>query len=143
MGADDSESGLHAGAVVPSRADSVPATRAFLIRLLQGWSVTEDVVESAALLTTEIMANALEHGAGLVSVGISLDEGLLHIGVGDKAKERQPEVRALDSESDSGRGMWIVDILARNWGYDPAPGGVGKTVWFELSSAAPQPVGPG
>jgi anti-sigma regulatory factor (Ser/Thr protein kinase) len=126
---------LHAGAVGPSRVDSVPATRAFLIRLLQGWSVADEVVESAALLATEIMANALEHGAGLLSVGIALDEGMLHIGVGDKAKERQPEVQALDNESDSGRGMWIVDILASSWGSDPTPGGIGKTVWFELSSA--------
>jgi hypothetical protein len=134
MGTDRSQSGLHAGAVVPSRADSVPATRAFLIRLLEGWSVAEEVVQSAALLATEIMANALEHGAGLVSVGIALENGLLHIGVGDNADGRQPKVLTLDSDSDSGRGMWIVDILARAWGSEATPGGSGKTVWFELSS---------
>jgi hypothetical protein len=36
---------------------------------LQGWSESDDVVENAALLSTEIIANALEHGAGLVSMG--------------------------------------------------------------------------
>jgi Histidine kinase-like ATPase domain len=137
MAADNAEAGLNAGAVVPSRVDSVPATRAFLTRLLEGWSVADDVVESAALLTTEIMANALEHGNGLVSIGIALDKGLLHISVGDNAATSQPHVLSMDSDSDSGRGMWIVDILAQDWGSEATPGGIGKTVWFELSSAEP------
>jgi hypothetical protein len=133
MAADEAESGLKAGAVVPSRLDSVPATRAFLIRLLQGWSVADDVVENAALLSTEIMANALEHGAGLVSVGIALNEGLLRIGVGDRADGSQPHVLTLNSNSDGGRGMWIVDTIAQDWGSEASPSG-GKTVWFELST---------
>jgi hypothetical protein len=119
--------------------DSVPATRAFLIRLLQGWSVADGLVDSAALLTAGLMANALEHGAGLVSVGIALDGGLLHISVGDNAESRDPEVLPPDTDRDRGRDMWIVDVLAQDWGVAASPGGFGKTVWceFELAVAPP------
>jgi anti-sigma regulatory factor (Ser/Thr protein kinase) len=132
MVADDPDSGLHAQASLPSRLDSVPAARAFLTKLLQGWSVAEDVVDDAALLTTEIMANALEHGDGLVSVTIALAAGTLRVGVVDNADRRQPHILSVDSESSAGRGMWIVDVVAQAWGTQPT--GNGKTVWFELSA---------
>ncbi|MDX6204237.1 MAG: hypothetical protein QOF39_294 [Frankiales bacterium] len=134
------DSALNAEALVPSRVDSVPPARAFLTKLLQGWDVGTEVVDDAALLTTEIMANALEHGDGLVSMTIALENGVLHVAVGDKADQRQPEVLTVDSSSDGGRGMWIVDIVARDWGSDATVGGAGgKTVWFEL--AAPTEAG--
>jgi diguanylate cyclase (GGDEF)-like protein len=140
----DADNELTARARVPSRLDSVPAARAFLTKLLQGWSVPEDVVDDAALLTTETMANALEHGDGLVSMSISLEHGILHIAVADKADKRQPQVLTVDSSSDGGRGMWIVDIVAKDWGSNATPGGGGgKTVWFELNAQGAEawPVG--
>jgi diguanylate cyclase (GGDEF)-like protein len=136
----DAATELAATARVPSRLDSVPAARAFLTKLLQGWSVAEDVVDDAALLTTETMANALEHGDGLVSMTISLEHGVLHIAVADKADHRQPQVLTVNSTSDGGRGMWIVDIVAKDWGTDAMPGAAGgKTVWFELNAAGSEP----
>ncbi len=134
MTAQGPDGGLNAEALVPSRVDSVPAARAFLTKLLHGWDVADDVIDDAALLTTEILANALAHGDGLVSMAIALEGGLLHVAVGDKA-DSKPQVLHVDGTSDGGRGMWIVDIVARDWGSDATPGADGgKTVWFELAA---------
>jgi hypothetical protein len=39
-------------------------------------------------------------------------------------------VRSPALEDESGRGMRLVDSLARRWGVQPA--GTGKCVWFEV-----------
>src|SRR3954453_8594970 len=126
--------------MVPSRVDSVPATRAFLTKLLHGWSVAESVIDDAALLTTELMANALEHGQGLLSMAVSLDDGVLHVGIQDRTDDERPRVLAVDETSSGGRGMWIVNIVARDWGTDAGGASGGKTVWFELSTAPELPL---
>ena len=38
---------------------------------------------------------------------------------------------APDLEADGGRGLWLVEQLARAWGVRPAPDG-GKIVWCAL-----------
>jgi hypothetical protein len=41
-----------------------------------------------------------------------------------------PALRTPVEEAEHGRGLHLVDVLAARWGVDP--GGVGKSVWFEL-----------
>ena len=98
------------------------------------------MIDDAALLTTELMANALEHGLGLLSMAVALDDGVLHVGIQDRADNEQPQVLAVDETSSGGRGMWIVNIVARDWGTDGGGASGGKTVWFELSTAPEMPL---
>ena len=133
---------LNAKAMVPSRVDSVPAARSFLTKLLMGWAVEESVIDDAALLTTELMANALEHGQGLLSLAVGLEDGVLHVGVQDRTDGEQPRVLAVDETSPGGRGMWIVNIVACDWGTQAGGETGGKTVWFELSTAGQKLLGP-
>jgi anti-sigma regulatory factor (Ser/Thr protein kinase) len=121
-----------ADAQVPNRPDSVQAARAFLIRLLDGWGITDEVIDDAALLTSELLSNAVEHGSGEIELRIEVSDGLLHVGVRDEA-DGVPEVNQADSGSDGGRGMWIVQSVAHDWGSAPSDEDTGKTVWFELS----------
>ncbi|MDQ3945660.1 MAG: ATP-binding protein, partial [Actinomycetota bacterium] len=51
------------------------------------------------------------------------------------ASESAPAPRVAADEDVSGRGLALVESLARRWGVDPAVGG-GKTVWFEVDRAA-------
>ena len=131
---------LDAGVEVPDRLDSIPATRAFLTRLLDGWGVTGDVIDDASLLTNELMTNAVKHGVGVVDLRIEVNNGLLHVGVHDGGHEA-PVVQAASASDSGGRGMWIVQSLARDWGSDPDADDPGKTVWFELV-ALQSPPGP-
>jgi len=123
---------LGADAKVPHRVDSVPAARSFLAKLLRGWDVADQVIDDASLLATELMSNAVEHGLGVVHLEIAVHDGLLRIGVHDNAVEL-PVVGDATETSFDGRGIWLVQSIARDWGSDTSGEEPGKTVWFELT----------
>jgi hypothetical protein len=122
-----------ADAEVPNRRDSAPAARAFLVRLLDGWGVPEDVIGDAALLTGELMANAVKNGSGVVTLKIEANGGSLHVGVHDD-EEAVPEADRTGTSHLDGSGLWIVESIARDWGTDESDVDTGKTVWFELKT---------
>jgi anti-sigma regulatory factor (Ser/Thr protein kinase) len=122
-----------ADAQVPNRRDSAPAARAFLVRLLDGWGVPEEVIEDAALLTGELMANAVQAGSGVVTLKIEVNGGRLHVGVHDD-EEAVPEADRTGTSQLGGSGLWIVESVARDWGTDKSGVDSGKTVWFELKT---------
>jgi anti-sigma regulatory factor (Ser/Thr protein kinase) len=125
---------------VPDRLDSIPAARAFLTQLLDGWGVTAEVIDDASLMTSELMSNAVRHGVGVVNLRIEVKDGLLHVSVHDESREA-PVMNAANDSDSGGRGMWIVQSLARDWGSDSDSEDPGKTVWFELV-ALQTPTGP-
>ena len=125
---------------VPDRLDSVRAARAFLTQLLDGWGVTAEVIDDASLLTSELMSNAVKQGVGAVNLRIEVKDGLLHVSVHDDSREAAVMTAADDSDA-GGRGLWIVQSLARDWGSESDVEDPGKTVWFELV-ALQTPTGP-
>jgi anti-sigma regulatory factor (Ser/Thr protein kinase) len=125
---------LDADAQLPHRVDSVPAARAFLTQLLHGWEIADEVIDDASLLTTELMSNAVEHGSGVVDLEIAVQDGLLHIGVHDESLELPTQHDAASTSLEGGRGIWLVQSIARDWGSDSRDREPGKTVWFELTT---------
>lgn len=121
-----------AAVTVPDRPDSIPAARAFLIKLLDGWGIEDQVIEDASLLASELMSNAVKHGAGIVDLKVEAEDGHLHVGVHD-ASDTAPIVNEAGPDSSGGRGMWIVQSIAHDWGTDVDGDEPGKTVWFELA----------
>jgi anti-sigma regulatory factor (Ser/Thr protein kinase) len=125
---------LDADAQMPHRVDSVPAARAFLTQLLHGWEIADQVIYDASLLTTELMSNAVEHGSGVVELEIAVHDGLLHIGVHDDSVKLPAKHGASSANLEGGRGIWLVQSIARDWGSDSSGREPGKTVWFELTT---------
>jgi anti-sigma regulatory factor (Ser/Thr protein kinase) len=121
-----------AEAMVPNRPDSVPATRLFLMRLLNGWGVVDADIEDAGLLTSELMANAVRHGSGDVNIKIELIDGRLYVGVHDDG-EALPQVKHPHAGSSDSRGLWIVQSVAHQWGTHTGGDDPGKTAWFTLT----------
>ena len=134
----DGDEAQVANAQVPDRPDSIPAARSFLARLLDGWGVEDEVIDDATLLTSELMANAVQHGAGLVNLRIEVQDVLLHVGVHDDSGEG-PVVNDPSPTRPGGRGMWIVQSIARDWGSESNGDSPGKTVWFELKALPTHP----
>ena len=89
-----------------------------------------DTVVVVRLLTTELAANALWHGAGDPLMDIDVTDGIVMVGVTDHGR---PSVQiATNRWPKTGHGLRLVDALSDQWGVDDATDGPGKRVWFKL-----------
>ena len=127
---------LAARVQLPHRAESVRAARGFLAAVLAGWHVEEPVCDDAALLVSEVAANAVRHSTGGLTIDVHLLPGVLRVAVTDHTSAL-PRPRPADTSAEGGRGLQIVDAYAARWGTDCLSGGTpGKRVWFELALPA-------
>jgi anti-sigma regulatory factor (Ser/Thr protein kinase) len=119
----------------PASPGAVPAARSAVTAVLGRWGL-DGVRDTAALLVTELVTNAVRHGrGGPVDLRITGPEAgrpdTLLIEVGDQ-EPRPPRHRTgVRPEDESGRGLVLLTHCARAWGVRPGPRG--KTVWFELT----------
>src|SRR4051794_40094958 len=93
-----------------------------------------DLVEIAQLLATELVTNALDHGAGEITLGITRSDHDLRIDVGDEGPG-WPRATTPRPDQTRGRGMLLVESMAAAWGVEP-PAEKGKRVWFRLRIGA-------
>jgi anti-sigma regulatory factor (Ser/Thr protein kinase) len=113
-----------------SGPEVVGAARALVRTLLALWDC-DDADDAGALLTSEIVSNAVRHAAGVLAVQLDLrlaDE-VVRVAVEDPATT-QPTLRNAGAEEMGGRGLMLVDALAARWGSGPTERG--KVVWFEF-----------
>lgn len=90
-------------------------------------------LEDARLLVTELVSNALLHGAGPVGLSLTRAAQRWRVGVEDESPA-EPVVRQVSDDDESGRGMHLVARLATGWGVDSRADGLpGKRVWFEIT----------
>jgi anti-sigma regulatory factor (Ser/Thr protein kinase) len=94
-----------------------------------GSGVEADTIETAVLLTSEVVTNALLHGRSGPRLAITSFPERLLVEVGDD-NARLPQVLDQDEEAVYGRGLSIVSMLARGWG--AREDHRGKVVWFAL-----------
>lgn len=89
--------------------------------------LTRGLRDDALLLTSELVANALKHGKGVVTLRVAREPRDLLVEVADQghgAIEMSPKPSSL-----GGWGLRVVDEVAADWGVRP-----GSTrVWFRLS----------
>ncbi|MFI5822070.1 SpoIIE family protein phosphatase [Streptomyces rishiriensis] len=104
--------------------------RRFTRRTLRVWGVTETAMDSALLVVSELVTNALVHTGGPVRLDLSLIGSRLRVAVTD-ASPRTP-VKPTDPgwEATGGRGILLVEAVSDAWGTVPVSGG--KQVWSEL-----------
>lgn len=92
-----------------------------------------DVRSIAQLLTSEVVTNALEHGAGDIWLRLSTADRVLRVEVTDSSGSA-PRRQQAPPEGQRGRGLMILESLATAWGVTPAEP-AGKTVWFTLRTS--------
>jgi anti-sigma regulatory factor (Ser/Thr protein kinase) len=93
--------------------------------------VDRDTLDTAALLTTELVSNAIRQSRDELVITVGLAGGRVRVGVADSS-HRRPQLVQVGSRDTSGRGLHLVEALADRWGVEPDNRGLGKTVWFEL-----------
>jgi anti-sigma regulatory factor (Ser/Thr protein kinase) len=117
---------------LPARPTSPGEARRFVGAVLRDHGfATGEVVEAAVLLTSELVTNAVLYAdAGRINVDVDLDLTAVRVEVADSSDER-PAPREAAPEDTSGRGLHLVDAMARAWGVEQERDD-GKVVWFEL-----------
>ncbi|MEU7604640.1 ATP-binding protein [Streptomyces sp. NPDC041003] len=104
-----------------------------------GCALSDDV----GLVVGELAANAVLHGrvpGRDFELRMGYDGGQhVRVAVSDTREDASPpgEPPAVDPWSaEGGRGLLVVQALAREWGVAPRGRGPGKTVWADLSGTA-------
>lgn len=92
------------------------------------------LVEDAALVVGELLANARQHGRPPVTVCVSGGGNALRIEVSD-GSPRSPIRSTRNLSNMTGRGLALVEAVTSRWGVDRGPGN-GKTVWAEVAQDA-------
>ncbi|WP_432545467.1 ATP-binding protein [Kineococcus sp. SYSU DK004] len=137
------------------------AARHFVTAWCTAHGFRGDVTDTTELLTSELVGNALRHGSGRIVVSITdgapaalapPDPHQVLVTVADSGAGR-PRTRPAPADATDGRGLHLVDALARAWGVTPhaAPGTChpsppltaaglegatgGKTTWFTVDAA--------
>ncbi|GAB7104111.1 hypothetical protein JCM4814A_24250 [Streptomyces phaeofaciens JCM 4814] len=122
----------HSSIEYEPRPAAVREARAQVRGQLERWGLGErdDLVDTAELLVSELATNAVLHSASRFRLTLFAAHGTLRCEVADTGRH-PPELREA-GDAESGRGMFLVDALARGWGCHRD--GPGKTVWFELGT---------
>ena len=117
---------------------SVPAARACLAQRLA--HLPDDLLDDTLLVLSELLGNAVRHGAaptaagaGGVEVRWTLVPGAVHLEVVDGGGG-EPRVVDRGEHAVSGRGLTIVEALSRSWG-TTALGGGRRAVWSWITAS--------
>ncbi len=120
--------------------ESVKAARDFTASTLRGWKL-DALVEEAVIVASELITNAIRHGACQAGPSSDATSVMLawqrHDGrvicVVTDGSSMPPVLEQADMSSESGRGLQVVHALAAAWGWVML-GACEKAVWaaFQL-----------
>jgi anti-sigma regulatory factor (Ser/Thr protein kinase) len=108
---------------------SVPAARRFVQAALDTADAAGDSW-TAVQLVSELATNAVVHAATQFTVEVTVDAGVVRIGVTDERPAVAATKRRFSDVTTTGRGLRLVDSLSESWGVETA--GRTKTVWCEI-----------
>jgi anti-sigma regulatory factor (Ser/Thr protein kinase) len=115
---------------VPQAARLARETIAVALAL---WQSDEQRVDTGKLLVSELVTNAVAASADDQEITLRTflgDDGRPVIEVWD-AVDEEPVLRQTDQDDESGRGLMLVEALAKRWGTNAVVGG-GKVIWAVL-----------
>jgi anti-sigma regulatory factor (Ser/Thr protein kinase) len=108
--------------------DAAPGRARRLARkALARWDL-EEMSDSVELLISELVTNAVRYAERPVTLRL-LRTDVLRCEVGDDSPQLPRQRRARDTD-EGGRGLFLVNRLARRWGATRLS--TGKVVWFEV-----------
>jgi serine/threonine-protein kinase RsbW len=120
---------------LPAESHSVRLARHAARVVLSAWRLAH-LEESAVLIVSELVTNAVRHasGTGAVEVDLHATRAWLRIEIQDGDRS-WPQLRIPGRFEESGYGFVLVDALASKWGVRETA--AGKAVWAELDTRRP------
>ncbi|MFR9787258.1 ATP-binding protein [Streptomyces sp. MB22_4] len=126
---------------LPARSLSVGVARRVVRDLLAVWGVPRGAQDDAALVTSELVTNALVHADG-TRIGCRLHRTAARIRIevadeiaGETGAAALPAPCRPGPEDQHGRGLLLVEALSLGWGVDLPSDRPVRVVWAELRSA--------
>ncbi len=130
------EVGTSSDVLLPYAPSSVAVARRRLAADLRAAGIFEPAVGDVALVVSELLSNAIRHAHPLpgsqVRVAWMLDSDAVEVTVSDGGAPTRPRVARPSLSSLGGRGLGIVENLARCWGIRSDERGT--TVWAVMSA---------
>ena len=120
---------------VPRGPQAPTAARHAVLDVLHRWNLQDQAwLDSAAVVISELVTNAVMHGTGHITVAVQMHEAIVTLSVAD-ASPALPHHR--DPDLTGGRGLPLIEALSTRWGvlHDQN----GKRVWAELPPCPPAP----
>ena len=116
--------------VFPGRPDQAASARRFIAAVLTRCPAASDAI----LLTSELVANAIQHtatgaGGGFEVAACHYPDGL-RVTVTDDGSDSTPALVSHTALATSGHGLLIVEVLADRWGHWGNRRSL--SVWFEI-----------
>jgi anti-sigma regulatory factor (Ser/Thr protein kinase) len=123
---------------LPDDLRAVPISRRTLRLILTMYGLIH-LVDTAELIASELVSNAVLHTKGPAALRVSWADGVLRIGAWDANPEPPGPPRDLAelTGAENGRGTALVRACADVWGWHPLSrfGHRGKYVWCDLVAA--------
>ncbi|TQJ54404.1 ATP-binding protein [Streptomyces sp. SLBN-115] len=123
---------------IPSDPRAVTVCRRTL-RLILTLHGLIHLVDTAELLASELVSNAVRHTKGPACLRLRFRDGVLQIGAWDADPEPPEPPGPLEdlTDAENGRGMALVRACSDLWHWQPPSrmGRRGKLVWCELNAA--------
>ena len=114
---------------LPPVAESARQARALVTDGCVRWGLPE-LAEPACIAVTEMVNNVVAHAATPMTLRLAPRGGALHVAVRDHSVGRPAFAGLAPVDSVGGRGLLLIDTVARRWGSTALPDG--KVVWCVL-----------
>ena len=123
--------GERATRTLEAQPAAVSEARSWIMSVTRGLLDPEQV-QSLRLIVSELVTNALRHGAEgeRIDLAVTPKPEFLCVQVTDNGPGLAPRPRALDTDDEGGFGLYFVEQLARRWGVTRE--NRRTRVWFEL-----------
>ncbi|MFJ8489450.1 ATP-binding protein [Streptomyces sp. NPDC094038] len=123
-----------------AQKDAVRWARRHASDVLNAWCVQTNHLDTAALVVSELVTNAVRHviKAAPATGSVRLALILRHRGTDLIVEVADPDVQppllqgVAEPGAESGRGLFIVESVSKEWGYYFPPTG-GKVVWSSIA----------
>ncbi|MFB9891166.1 SpoIIE family protein phosphatase [Planobispora takensis] len=114
---------------LPPESGSAADARRFARATLCGWNL-RSLADTTELMVSELVTNAVRH-AGEGPIGVRLLRGPTLVCEVADVSPVAPVIRQTSGADDGGRGLRLVNRVARRWGFRPIA--EGKIIWVELN----------
>jgi anti-sigma regulatory factor (Ser/Thr protein kinase) len=117
--------------VLPREKESAPLARKLVATLLSEWELP-DLIDDAALVLDELVANSADHARG-PSIQVTITRkghAQVRLAVVDMER-KQPRLVVAGTEDEGGRGLRLVAGISQRWGVDTLRSG--KRVWADVA----------